>query len=47
MNNIKKLKELIDFQNRQISVKKENIGDKDFFKKRKEILKSQNPIYRL
>ena len=45
MNNIEKLiKELIDFQNRQIPVKKENIGDEDFFKKRKEILKSQNPM---
>lgn len=47
MNNIEKLKELIDFQNRQIPEKKKMLEMKIFLKKRKEILKSQNLIYRL
>lgn len=45
MNNTEKLKKYVDdFKSRQIPVKKENVRDEDFFKKRKEIIKSQNPM---
>lgn len=45
MNNIEKLKKYVDdFKRKQILVTKENVGDEDFFKKRKEILKSQDPM---
>lgn len=47
MNNteLDKLKKYVDdFKSRQIPVTKEDVGDEDSFKKRNEILKSQNPM---